>query len=173
MEENKNKKPNFFKKLLMAIKDFDQYKEFAVENIGKVIKYLVLLMLLFSCIVSVGLTIRVNNWIGSAVNYIRNDMPDFRLENKELKVDSSEPIVIEDENSPLNIIIINTSDNEEEINENIEKISIFGTGALILKDRVLLKTSISNTTSDLWTYYGDMNISDLSKQELLDMYNTR
>ena len=105
MEE---RKIGFFKRMFRAIKDFDEYKEYAIEKTGTSIKYFLKLMLFFSLIISIAMTIRFYSWMDEGLEYIKNNIAEFELKDGKLTVSQEEPIIIENENSPLNIILIDT-----------------------------------------------------------------
>lgn len=162
-----SKKIGFFRKVIMAIKDFDEYKDFAIEDLKTIIKYVLKLMLLFAIILSIGFIIKLNGWINTGTSYIKNDIGDFNIVSGNLQMESSEPIVIENENSPLNIIIIDT--NKENDENNINKLDTYNTGLLILENKIYLRTSVSGISStDVWYSYSDLKINNATKAELLD-----
>lgn len=61
MSEENTKKMNFGKRLITSIKDFDKYQIFAVEKLGVAIKYLVILVIIFSLVASIAFTAKFAN----------------------------------------------------------------------------------------------------------------
>ncbi len=53
------KEKNFFKKVWTSIRDFEGYEEFAAGKVTKAIKYLLLLTLIFTIIVSLAYTYKL------------------------------------------------------------------------------------------------------------------
>lgn len=79
-------KLSFLKKLKISIFDFDGYQELAAEKISRTIGYIVLLILIFSAIVSLTYTLQFNGFIGNTKNYINNEISEIKYENYELSV---------------------------------------------------------------------------------------
>ena len=52
-------KINFFKKLVMSIKDLDKYDQLAVQPIRKTVGYFIKLLLLFSIILAIVYSIQI------------------------------------------------------------------------------------------------------------------
>ena len=62
-------KLSFLKKVRMSIFDFDGYQELAAEKISRTIGYIVLLILIFSIIISITYTFQFNGLIGNVREY--------------------------------------------------------------------------------------------------------
>ena len=152
MEE---RKIGFFKRMFRTIKDFDEYKEYAIEKTGTSIKYFLKLMLFFSLIISIAMTIRFYSWMDEGLEYIKNNIAEFELKDGKLTVSQEEPIIIENENSPLNIILIDTRERtEEEKNEQIEKVKSYTSGMLLTEDQIMLKMPFSEQgQTESWYSY--------------------
>ena len=147
-EEKKTKQENklsFFKKIYYSITKFEKYPEMSAEGTASAFKYLCLLMLIFSIIVSIGLSIELNQTINSAVAYIQNELPDMELIEGNLSVDSSSAIIIDAQIPAIDKIIIDTNTNSEnEINGYIESIPTDNTGIVLLKDKAIVKAIGTN-----------------------------
>lgn len=143
MEENQ--KINFFRRVLISIKDFDKYKIFAQEKVSEAFKYIVKFLLLIVLVISISFAIKYGILFNSILNYIENDLPEFSYNDGVLEFDQNEPIIVGNEDSYKNIscqVIIDTGDlTEEKINEYKEKTGLYNYGILILKDRVILNSS--------------------------------
>ena len=102
-------KLSFLKKVRMSIFDFDSYQELAAEKISRTIGYIVLLILIFSIIISITYTFQFNGLIGNVREYINNEISEIRYENYELSVIP---------NNLENATEQEQGDNEKEINND-------------------------------------------------------
>lgn len=166
MEE---RKIGFFKRMFRAIKDFDEYKEYAIEKTGTSIKYFLKLMIFFSLIISIAMTIRFYSWMDEGLEYIKNNIVDFELKDGKLTVSQEEPILIENENSPLNIILIDTRERtEEEKNEQIEKVKSYTSGMLLTEDQIMLKMPFTEQgQTESWYSYDALGVENITKESLI------
>lgn len=172
MEKNKL---SFFKKIRMSIFDFDGYQDLAAEKISRTVGYIVLLMLIFSIVISFVLTYQFFQLIDQTKNYINNEIAEINYENYEITVipTNGEEVTEIDVNGLLNAkIIINTqTTDEEKIQESIEKIKKQNNGILFLKDRIIIKNELF---TDLMQYSyqsisEEYNINKIDKQEIINM----
>ena len=166
MEE---RKIGFFKRMFRAIKDFDEYKEYAIEKTGTSIKYFLKLMIFFSLIISIAMTIRFYSWMDEGLEYIKNNIVVFELKDGKLTVSQEEPILIENENSPLNIILIDTRERtEEEKNEQIEKVKSYTSGMLLTEDQIMLKMPFTEQgQTESWYSYDALGVENITKESLI------
>lgn len=116
-------KLSFLKKVRMSIFDFDGYQELAAEKISRTIGYIVLLILIFSIIISITYTFQFNGLIGNIREYINNEISEIRYENYELSViPNEEQVSSENQVQGNNEDEVNTEqeegDNEKEINND-------------------------------------------------------
>ena len=171
----KKEKLSFFKKIKTSIFDFDGYQELAAEKISRTILYIVLLILIFSIIVSLTYTFQFNEVIGRARQYINDEIAEIKYENYELDIsmNNGEEVTEIDSSDLINLkIIINTKATEEdEIQESIDKIESSPNGILILKDRILIKNEISVNLIEYSykTISEQYNINKIDKTEILNM----
>ena len=77
----KQKKENFFKRLKNAVTNFDKYREYADEKVSVATKYILKLVLIFSIIIAVSLTIRIALELNRVIESFRESCPDFKIEN--------------------------------------------------------------------------------------------
>lgn len=168
--EQKEKIP-FYKRVIISIKDFEKYQNFATENITVAIKYILKLMAIFVIIIATSFTYKFSETINNVTEYFKNDLPDLKFEDNILKVESETPIIIENPEEVLGIVIIDTNEiSQEKIDEYSKKISLYDNGIVFLKDKLILKnmvTTILNTYSysDLASNYG---IPNFTKQEAIN-----
>lgn len=102
-------KLSFLKKVRMSIFDFDGYQRLAAEKISRTIGYIVLLILIFSIIISITYTFQFNGLIGNIREYINNEISEIKYENYELSVIP---------NNLENATEQEQGDNEKEINND-------------------------------------------------------
>ena len=168
-------KLSFFKKVKTSIFDFDGYQVLAAEKISRTIGYIVLLILIFSIIISLTLTYQFNGLVGRAREYINNEIAEIKYENYELSVITNSGEEITEINTDDFItakIIINTENaDEEKVQENIKEIESSPIGILFLKDKILLKNEFSTKLIEYSykTISEQYNINKIDKTEILNM----
>lgn len=170
----KNKEP-FYKKVIASVMDFDKYQEFATESVNNGIKYFLKLLLLLTIAVSIAITTRTGLIINQSINYIKNDSPYFKYEDKKLSVDSPEGIIYEDSEELNGIIIIDTNDiSEEKMAEYKKKTDLYSIGILLTKDQItvkngILKEEITQNYDEIAKKY---NIQTLDKEQVIEYFTT-
>lgn len=115
MEENNNEKIGFLKKIWYSITKIEKYPEMTIQGFASAVKYLVLIMVIFSVILSLGLICKTYTSVNNAVNYFENDFPNVLYKDGNLTVESEEPIKFNDSNSILGNTIIDTNTEDEQI----------------------------------------------------------
>ncbi len=167
---NKEKEIPFFKKMIMSIKNFEKYPEFASKKWSIVAQYLIKLLVLFTIIVSFCSVYNLSKQVKEAVLYIDGSLPDFTYENNILKMEKDEPIIIENEGKVINVIIINTKEqiDEEELAKYKEKVQNSQNGVIFLENKVII-----NNKEILYSELAkDSNIQSFNKQELLNFFSS-
>lgn len=172
-------KISFFKRVLISIKDFDKYKIFALEKLGKSIKYVFQLSLILMTFIALSFTVKYGMLINKGLNYIKEDLPDFTYENGNLNFNIEEPLILESGERLKDIsykIIIDTNEiPQEKINEYKEKTNLYNYGIVFLRDKVIINSSLSEQTieqkySDIQSKYGVA--SSFNKQDLIIFLNS-
>ena len=167
------KKLSFFKKVKLSILDFDGYQNLAAEKISRTIGYLVLIMLLFSVVISATYTFKGYQLVNRVKDYISTEIAEIQYENYELTIipNSGEAVTeinVEDV-FPFKIILNTQETDEEKIQESIDQLAKEENALLLLKDRLVLKSEIS--TKLLETSYKTISetytINKLDKDETL------
>ena len=167
------KKLSFFKKVKLSILDFDGYQNLAAEKISRTIGYLVLIMLLFSVVISATYTFKGYQLVNQVKDYISTEIAEIQYENYELTIipNSGEAVTeinVEDV-FPFKIILNTQEIDEEKIQESIDQLAKEENALLLLKDRLVLKSEIS--TKLLETSYKTISetytINKLDKDETL------
>lgn len=168
MEE---KEKNFFQKVWTSIRDFEGYEEFAAESISKSIIYLLLINLIFVIIITIGYTYKLGQGVQEVKSYINENISEISMADGELKVQSDEEIIIENENSVVPIIIVNTSENANQ-NSYEAKLKGYDVGILLLSDKMVFSSSVLQEPQSI--SYSELLDEDIeNKEELLNAISTR
>ena len=159
----------FFKKVKYSIFNIEKYPELATEGVGKAISYIAKLVVILAIVLSVWTLYQTYQMINEGINYIENEFPDFSYSDGMLTVDSEEAIVIENEQFEKIIVDTNT-DSEETINQYLNQINEYGAGAIVLKNRVVLKniTMIGEVSYNYKESLDSMNLTEFSKQDVIN-----
>lgn len=88
MSEENIKKMNFFQRVITSIKDFDKYQIFAVEKLGVAIKYLVILVIIFSLIGAITFTIKFANYINGGIKYFEENVDEVSYKDGKLSINA-------------------------------------------------------------------------------------
>lgn len=160
----------FFQKVIMSIKDFDQYLIFATEKLSEALKYLLKIMLIFSASISIGFTHFFYVTVQEGIQYFNNHIESIQYSNHELMVNEDNPTIIENDELIIPYVVIDTSQTEEN-NTYMERASLYDTAVIILKDKILVKNPVD--TSGITTYsYEELEnqyqIGDFNKEQVLD-----
>jgi len=170
-EENKI---SFFKKLIISIKDFEKYPELASKSWTVVLSYLLKLLAIFVMIASFVSVYNLSKQIESGLEYIKNELPQFTYSKGQLEMVQEEPFIYENMDNLFNTIIIDTKDINDEIeNSYKEKIKSINNGIILLKDKVLIKTPLTNGIVE-YTYSSiteNYKIDKFNKEEALQYFS--
>lgn len=166
---------SFFKKIKISVLDFDGYQNLAAEKISRTIIYIVLFILIFSIIISALYIYEFWAAMNKVKDYINTEISEIKYENYELSIipnNGEKTLEINSNDLGQPVVIINTiAQNEEEINESINNIKSKENGILILKDRIIIKSSMSTQTVEY--LYKDIsekyNINKIDKEELISI----
>ena len=167
MEENK--RIGFFKRFIISIKDFEKFQDFATEKLSKAIKYFLMLMILFSIILSAVFTYKFYT-INSDLKICLNKMPSFQIKNGILSVDSEEKQEFTDIAGTIDKIIIDSNElTDKKIKEYINDIKMYDFAILFLKDKFVV--NISSVNNQIEIEYNSLNedygLKDIDKQEII------
>lgn len=165
--ENSNMKINFFKKIKTAIFNLEKYGLFVTENLGKSIKYMFLLILIFTICYAGIYTYDILKIIDKGMYYIENELPEFTLsEEGNIKFTSS----VNGYDKDYNFKIENIEKDELE-NKDLNKYYDYSSTLLLLNDKIIF---ISNGQKIDYTYNYIQESFDLeinNKVELIDNLN--
>ena len=159
----------FFKKVKYSIFNIEKYPEMATEGIGNTLSYIAKLVMILAVVLSVWTLYQTYQMINEGTSYLENEFPDFSYSDGTLTVDSEEAIIIENEQFGKIIVDTNT-DSEETINQYLNQINEYGTGALILKKRAVLKniTMIGEVSYNYQESFNSINLTEFSKQDVVN-----
>ena len=159
----------FFKKVKYSIFNIEKYPEMATEGIGNTLSYIAKLVMILAVVLSVWTLYQTYQMINEGTSYLENEFPDFSYSDGTLTVDSEEAIIIENEQFGKIIVDTNT-DSEETINQYLNQINEYGVGALILKNRVVLKniTMIGEVSYNYQESFNSINLIEFSKQDVVN-----
>ena len=173
MSNEETNKFHFFNRIKTSIVDFDKYQIFANEKFGKAIIYLLLLMIIFSCVVALSFTYQFKQSVDEGVSYIKNNIEDIKYENGILSVNNDNELFINTNFNMIPIVIINTQEDTDKVNEYIDEIGRYDSGIIILKDKIVYKNNLLSGTME-YEYNqiaNEYSISNFTKEELLELIN--
>ena len=159
----------FFKKVKYSIFNIEKYPEMATEGIGNTLSYIAKLVMILAVVFSLWTLYQTYQMINEGTSYLENEFPDFSYSDGTLTVDSEEAIIIENEQFGKIIVDTNT-DSEETINQYLNQINEYGTGALVLKNRAVLKniTMIGEVSYNYQESFNSINLTEFSKQDVVN-----
>ena len=174
-EENKQeeviKKQNFFKDLIKSIKDFDKYEDFAIEGVGKSIKYFIKILLIFCAAICIAYTYKIAKNTNNVYTSLKDKIPNFTYENGELITENTDAVIIEEYGETVGSIIIDTKNEQANVvNDYKEQIDKYGSAILLLKNKIIVinpsfNGQIEYKYSDLLSAY---NIQNGTKEQLVN-----
>lgn len=139
IDTQETQKTGIFKRFLNSTYNFKSYNLFISQNLSKAVLYLILLAFLSSTLTIIANSFSFKKDFAYVAEVLNNEMPSFILENNELNVEATMPIVYED---GINIFVIDT------INEiNPTNYNSYNSFFLIGKKNIILKDSTSGFTT--------------------------
>lgn len=175
-EENelRIKQIGFFKKVWYSITKIEKYPEMAAQGVGRALSYLTKLVVCIVLVLCIGMIYQTHNLAKQGVQYLQNNFPEFSYKDGTLKVESEEPIEIPQAPIAGKIIVDTNTENEEQINQYINKIGDTESGIVILKDKVLIKNAaVAGTISYLYEdTLKSFQISEFNKQDVINYVNS-
>lgn len=163
-------KMGFFKRIKTSVINFEVYKKFADEPIGKAIKYFFQIVLIFVIFATFSAVYPIMLDVKSVVKYVETDMPNFEISDGKLNVDDSEPISIERGST---LIYVDTKFTESSLNDfyqenkKMENVIIFSQDSVFMK----LATNSQTIAYDYKTISDTTGINNITKQGVIDYFN--
>lgn len=165
-----NEKLGFFKRVYLAITDFDKYGLFASESIGTAIGYLLKIILILALTISAMFIYQFHNNLQETIEYFKENISQIQYKDGILQVNQGEKIELHNENAILPYIIIHTSANEQEVEKYENDLNSYETGLLILNDRVIYKNELlsQNMKYDYSYIAENYKLEEFNKQDVLN-----
>ena len=164
MEERKKQEMNFIQRLYKSIIDFDVFSRFIEEPLIKAIKYLAIIVFIYSIFTTLFYVIRINKDLSEGTEYLKNNIEEINIKDNILSFNNNEEIIYENEENIIPIIVINTSD-EPNIEKYKNKVKLYNYGFIILKDRILIGQAVANDFRAI--EYKDFYLDDMSKEDII------
>lgn len=174
-EENKINRIGFFKKTWNSIIKIEKYPDMAAEGLSSAITYLFKIVAILALVLCLGTIYQIHEVVKDGVTYLQNEFPDFSYNDGTLDVKTEDVITIDGENSLAGKVIIDTkTDSDEQINKYMNEITDYGDGVIVLKDKVIVKTSgiSGNITYIYKDMLNQMNITSFTKQDVIAYANS-
>lgn len=163
------KENSFIKKFISSIKDFEKYPEMAVESFRSVFKYLIILIAIFTLIVTAVSVYDVSKDINSGIEYFKNEIPNLSFSNNRLTVETTEPIKLKNIPNALDLLIIDTNEiTNDQINSYETELGKHSTGAILLSDKVILNLGNGTITYTYEKLAQNYKIGDMTKETILN-----
>lgn len=170
MAEENVKRIGFFKRIFLSVKEFEQYIILASEDVSVAIKYLLKLMLIFVAVVTCIFMYQFYTYFQKSITYFNENISEVHFFDGNLSVDNGEKKEIENANSVVPYILIDTDADAEEIGKYQEKLGGYESGIIILKDKIVYKNELLSSILE-YKYadiVGNYNITEFDKQDVLN-----
>lgn len=166
MEETKKNNESFIKRVYHSIIDFDSYSKFSEEPLSKAIKYLFILVLVYSLIIGVVYSIKFGNEVSKGIDYLNENIEHIEFQEGMLTYNDDESVSYEDGLVPF--ILVDTSE-EPDIEEYKEKAKLYDYGIIVLKDKIMVTSSSIEEFESF--EYTELGIENMEKEEILGLFN--
>lgn len=140
---NQTKKQPFILNLFRSIKDFDYYKDVSNEKNSKTILYFIILIIMYSLIVTIGIVYEVNKTVKEVKETINTEINSLEYADGILKINNDEYTSIFN-----NYVIIDTSKENNDEYEEKSGVVIGKQYCSIKMDEHILKFSYNNYLSE-------------------------
>jgi hypothetical protein len=141
-----------------SITKVNEYHRLKNKSIWKVFLYLFVISLMFGLIFSSSIVNRYSKILLIIPENYDTNIPEFKIENSQLKLLSEQKALIEKDKG---VLILDTTDSYNE--SSLEK---YDYGALFLKDRFIVKLSKGKVTTKYWT---DIDFEGYDKAKVREM----
>ena len=168
----------FWKKWKMSIFSLEEYQKLAIQKLTKSIAYIAILMLIFTFFSTICITYLFNNSLKSVVSYIDKNIETLTFKEGVLSIQGmdkqADEIIIDEKNNFNGKIIINTNNlSQEQINNYESELSSYANGAIVLKDKILIKSNeiTSLITVNFKEISDEIHLVNVEKQDILNFAN--
>lgn len=158
---NPPRKMGFFKRIQVSVFKVENYGEFVLEKTSVAISYFFKLMLLVAIVTAIATTIQTHKVVSKAFSYLKNEMPDFTLENGIISFE--EDTVGYDEDLDFYAVFSSKSGLKDDQIEALEKdVQKYSSAIIYLQDRIVYYDGES---------YSAFKYSDITSEYNLDITN--
>lgn len=167
----KEESVGFFKKVWYSIVKIEKYPNMAAQGLGKAISYMAKIVAILAVVLCLGMVYQANGMVKEGIAYLQNEFPEFSYKDGILNVESEERIVISEEDSVTGRTIIDTkTEDEQVINGYINEVTEAGDGVIVLKDKVIVKSSaVAGTISyDYKQTFEPMGLTEFNKENVIE-----
>lgn len=166
----KEKNMSFWKRIIVSIKDFEHYPEFAAEASHTAISYFLKLIALFTLVMTVATATKFSMAMEDTLEEVMTEIGEFTIQEGVLTTQEAKTISIE-KNEFIGNIFIDT--NTKTVNDTLESLKKEGTGILLTQDVVYVKNAMSEAVisyplKDIVSQLGVETITKADVQSFLD-----
>lgn len=170
MTQENVEKIGFFKRVWLAITDFDKYGVLAAENMSVAVMYLLKIILILAIVISGIFVYQFHNSFQGATNYFEKNIDQVQYADGSLEINQGNKIEIQNEDAVVPYILIHTGATQEEIKDYQDDLRGYATGLLILKDKIIYRNELLNQNME-YSYSNiaqNYQIGEFDKQGALD-----
>lgn len=177
VEAKDKKQMNFFQRLKKSIFELEDYGFFLGERLSVAFKYLFLLIVLISFLVSCTVAFKMTKILDKGISYIEKDFPEFNFSNNTLEAIRYEEGYDEDFDFKI-IVDTNSEISNEKIKEYKNKLYDSSKGVILLNDKFIfsfdgseLEDSYKNIMTSNVQVENENELKISNKQELIAELN--
>jgi len=148
----------FFTQVKESFLNYEAYREFAFQKRGKTFKYFFVLFTLVFIIGGIRFIGDFKNGTSDIIATVKEDVPEFRLENGELTVEGQQPIIMGEGDSAV-LVIDTTGQTDDSILDR------YIDGVFISKEKIVVKENPQLRIIK----FSDLKDLTFDKQKLLDL----
>ncbi len=98
MQEEKS---NFFKDVKKSIVNFDKYEDFAISKTGNSIKYILILMFIFSVIIYALFLYKFSVSDEEGLNFFKNNILNLNYDQEEISIEGIDSVIVQNKNNTI------------------------------------------------------------------------
>lgn len=160
-----NVKLNFFKKLIMSVKDLDKYDQLAVQTVRQGISYFLKLILLFAVVLSVMYSMQIYKLINIAKEKI-DTIPEFEYKNGEILFKGKGPVILENMSKVLNSVLILPEIDKETEEKYTSKVKTYNSYLILNKSNFAISVNDNKLQYNYKDVLEKYSIKSFDKGEL-------
>ena len=162
----------YYKKVWYSITKFERYPEMAAEGVERAFLYLLLLIVIYSLIMSICVTSKLGDFIKETANYFEQNISIVNYEDGKIQIElsNSEKKLITDEG----ILIVDTDEiGDEQIKEYKSIIPASKIGIIWLKDHVVFMVNGQEESYFYKNILDEFNIDKFNKSDIINLLNNQ